>query len=431
MHPNKRYTFVTREVKVLHNNRLRSYMTIAIQDKKTLFLVTHPVTEFIRSRYAEGSNNNTQKAPAEAIKRFLNWLLIEMCDEYGLQSFEDLRIHHGRDYLEYLGMARNNKRSTVMGADRYLTEFYYFLYRKKILPESMKVRLKTNMAGKEIPVSPFIEEGLALPEEDNAEMSKITDFPDLSLIQLFVDTAMEIAPDIAFGIYLQIFGGLRKGEVVNLNRASIHAKGNFGSKGMKVVINDRPELFNHLSDLSKSQVKNPRTQPIQVIVTLPIIYKQLLARLDKAKCNHKLQPIFLDQNNNPMSGAVYERRFQKVKKAFIKKLIKMRSPYLSTIQKYNWSTHIGRGIYTNLMARVVKSPMELALLRGDKSLDAALEYMSLMRVTNEVQQGLEDMYSSSHKEKLKVAYSKEFCNPDSSQSNQEREQLNNNIIVHI
>ncbi|BCG60378.1 hypothetical protein PUR_38030 [Paenibacillus sp. URB8-2] len=350
MHPNKNFVFVTREVKTtIANGRTVSYMSIALQDKRNQFLVTHPVTDFIRSRYAGLNNNNTQKAPAEAIKRFLNWLLIEQCEKYQLQSFEDIGVNHGRDYIEYLGTERNNKRSTVMAADRYLTEFYYFLYKKKV--KHLEIRLRRNMAGNDVPVSPFIEAEVSFPEEDKAEITKITDFPDLKLIPLFIDTAMEVASDIAFGIYVQFFGGLRKGEVVNLNRASIIAKGDYGSKGLKLIVKDKPELFDRLSDLSKNRVKSPRTQPVQVISTLPIIYKQLLSRLEQNKSDNLGQPIFLDENNNAMSGAVYEKRFKRVKDAFIKKLVKMKSPHLPIIQKYSWSTHIGRGIYTIVKGR--------------------------------------------------------------------------------
>ncbi|MCY9694545.1 hypothetical protein [Paenibacillus alginolyticus] len=430
MHPNKNFVFVTREVKTtIANGRTVSYMSIALQDKRDQFLITHPVTDFIRSRYAGLNNNNTQKAPAEAIKRFLNWLLIEQSEKYELKSYEDLGIHHGKDYLEHLGMVRNNKRSTVMAADRYLTEFYYFLHKKRVIP--IEIQMKRNMAGNEVPVSPFIEAGVSFPEEDKAEITKITDFPDLKLIPMFIDTAIEVAPEIAFGIYVQLFGGVRKGEVVNLSRGSIIAKGSYGSKGLKLIIKDRPELFNRLSDLSKNRVKSPRTQPVQVISTLPILYKHLLERLDQKKSGNPAQPLFLDENNDAMSGAVYEKRFKRVKDAFINKLTKMNSPHLHLIKKYNWSTHIGRGIYTNLMARFVKSPMELALLRGDKSLDAALRYMSLMRVINEVHQGLEDMYNSTAIDRLKRQYNDSYSDQDSQTSNMERETLSGQLIINL
>jgi hypothetical protein len=95
-----------------------------------------------------------------------------------------------------------------------------------------------------------------------------------------------------------------------------------------------------------------------------------------------------------MSGAVYEKRFDKVKKAFLKEMERIKSPHSHYLKRYAWGTHIGRGIYTNLMASLVKSPAELAILRGDRSLTAALEYMSMRQVKDEVQKGLDEMYNS-------------------------------------
>jgi len=44
------------------------------------------------------------------------------------------------------------------------------------------------------------------------------------------------------------------------------------------------------------------------------------------------------------------------------------------------------------MAAIVKSPSELAILRGDKTLETALIYMSKQAVGKEIQDGLQDMY---------------------------------------
>ncbi|WP_222123326.1 hypothetical protein [Bacillus thuringiensis] len=44
------------------------------------------------------------------------------------------------------------------------------------------------------------------------------------------------------------------------------------------------------------------------------------------------------------------------------------------------------------MAKIVKSPAELAILRGDKSLESALVYMSKEAIREEIQEGLQQMY---------------------------------------
>lgn len=384
--------FVVKETKVkLRNGDVVSYASINLQDTRDGFSVVHPVTDFIRSRYATKGNYNTQRGPAQTIKRFLNWLLIDNKHTYGLRSFEDLQIKHGVEYLNYLGEERANSRTTVKLAERYLIEFYYFLNRRGILAEKCAVMLKTTNGKTGSIVSPFSNEGLALPSRAIAQ-TKINDFPDKRMITLFIETAQLVAPEIAFGIYLQCFGGLRRGEVVNLDRSSIEAKGSYGINGMQVEIKDRPSLFSRMRDVGvKNSVKNPRNQGIQVIPLLSELYRNHLALIESN--THVAKPLFIDRHGNPMSGTIYERRFNRVKSAFMKRLRDMSSPHFSHLAKYSWGTHIGRGIYTNLMASLVKTPTELALLRGDKTLDAAIPYMAMMRVQNEIKQGLDDMYN--------------------------------------
>ena len=41
-----------------------------------------------------------------------------------------------------------------------------------------------------------------------------------------------------------------------------------------------------------------------------------------------------------------------------------------------WSTHIGRGIFSNVIASVSKNILEIAQARGDSQLDSSLTYLS-------------------------------------------------------
>lgn len=391
MNSNKHYKFVVRKATVTKRQDIEELATIALLDIRNGFCLPHPITDFIKSVYADGNNYNTQKAPAEEIKRFLNWLLIENYEIYQLYNLEELGFHHGVDYLNHLKNVRKLQRATVKTANRYLTAFYDFLHKRKILPEHMNLKSIDDRSGKRILISPFLEHGATLPPKRLKE-DKIVEFPDQRLITYFLEVAEQVAPDIAFGIYLQMFGGLRKGEVVNLTLSSLRPQGPFARQGLTVVIQYRPELFIHLKDTSKMQVKNERVQPIQIVDYLPRLYEKATLRLQEFHETNPHYALFVDNDGKPMSGAVYENRFSKVKKHFFKELAKINSPHLAYLKSVSWETHIGRGIYTNLMAPIVSSAHELAVLRGDKSLESALSYMSKLRIKKEVQQGLEDMF---------------------------------------
>lgn len=392
---NDKYFFSVKKAYVKKpNGNDEELATIVVVDKSDGFFIPHPVTDFIKIMYASDCNYNTQKTAAETIKKFLNWLIIDNFNIYKLKSFEHLQIKHGVDYLNYLKDVKGLSRNSIKSADRYLVNFYQFLSKRKILELDILDDINFNIVNnKKTYKSPFIGNGVTLPTRKFKE-EKITMFPDKKLITLFIDVALEVAPEIALGIYMQMFGGLRRGEIVNLTLSDLKMKGPYASEGLIVEIKDRPYLFSHLRDTSKEQVKNPRVQPIQFTNYLPHLCKEMMDRYQLSMSKNEANAIFLDNNHKPMSGAVYEKRFSKVKKAFLKELEKMNSPHFYYLKRHSWGTHIGRGIYTNLMASIVKSPSELAILRGDKSLTASLEYMSMRQVKNEVQDGLNEMFEN-------------------------------------
>ena len=128
---------------------------------------------------------------------------------------------------------------------------------------------------------------------------------------------------------------------------------------------------------------------------ISVAYNLMKAHLDGQVADLKNNPnmaLFVDRDGKPMSGAVYEKRFAKIKKAFLEHLEKNDSPHFYHLKNTNWNTHIGRGIYTNLMASIVSSPNELAILRGDKSIESSLSYMSVNKIKEEVQNALENMF---------------------------------------
>lgn len=139
-------------------------------------------------------------------------------------------------------------------------------------------------------------------------------------------------------------------------------------------------------------------QAIQLTADLPVLFRRMKKRvLDNQQIKNDHLAIFTDTSGNPMSGTTYKKRFNKVKRAFIKWLENSNGPlryWAPYLKNHTWTTHIGRGIYTNLMAQFVKTPMELALLRGDSTIEATLHYLSRKTIRNEVQEGLDNMFSN-------------------------------------
>ncbi|XLP24176.1 hypothetical protein ACFMB7_09770 [Bacillus toyonensis] len=413
---NKAVRFAIRKTLVELNEGYKvEYATIVLQKSDELRkkgekqFIVHPVTDFIRQNYSRHDYNyNTQKTVATWIVQFLNWLLIDNYEIYKLPSFKRLEIYHGVDFLNYLKMTpieegkknhgKLRGKSTLEKAHLYISEFYKFLSDKNILNEHIREQVQDKK-------SLFIGRGFSFPGRSlERQEFKLEHFPNKRLVTLFLETAQSVAPDIAFGVYLQMFGGLRRGEVVNILRKDLKLSGYYGSEGISVKIGYKPGLWTRLKDVSKCKVKRDTSifpvQFIQIIPQIvPSLVEELFDRLEKRKHINKFNALFIDDQGNPMSGAVYEDRFLAIKKVFLERVKNEFPGYYGILSDKSWSTHIGRGIYTNMIAKLVKSPAELALLRADKSLEAALVYLSKEAIRTEIQEGLQSMFDDCYSEK--------------------------------
>jgi len=69
-----------------------------------------------------------------------------------------------------------------------------------------------------------------------------------------------------------------------------------------------------------------------------------------------------------------------------------------------WSTHIGRGTFTNIIAEDAENPYEIAYLRGDSNIDSSLTYMVS---TERIHKKIEDKFSNMHEIYLPKLISRE------------------------
>jgi len=415
MNPNINFKFAVKELIVKGSfGRSERYVNIVLTDKRDGFFVIHPVSVFIRTRNNVLTQSNTAIIQAESVKRFLNWLLIDNYETYQMKSFEHLQFKHGADFIK---SRLHLNRKTVSADLSYIVKFYTWLNREGVCSLCGNNENTGNFIKYQL-----IEAGALLPER-NLQVSNLTDFPGeykydeskRDLVRLFIETADDVEPMIAIGIYFQFFGGFRRGEVVNTTPDSIEVRGAYGKDGLLVEIKDRDYLFARLKNNSKNEVKSPRKQPIFTTQLLPKLYKNHMDLLLKNK-SRDVNAFFIDKDGNAMSGAVYEKKFKHVKQEFFKRLQKAKNTAVyAYLAKTPWETHIGRGIFTNIVAPYCKTPYELALLRGDRSLDAAMEYMSLQRVEKEIERGLETFWT-----KEKQGYKERYEDTDSEISNEDR-----------
>ncbi|KAB0443973.1 site-specific integrase [Lysinibacillus fusiformis] len=403
-----RYRWITKQTKIEHllgNNQLESriVITIAVKDKETGLVVPHPITHFIREKYEfKGKSLSSQLNPARQIVKFLNFIneqiILKNRDFLQLQEkgIRGLTLIHGSLYITSCTEKKCQYGYVRGHIERYLIHFYDYLLKMKLLDEEIELDTYITRSGDEAIISPFLDPTLdtQYPPTDGPIKQKLKDFGDdpkkrNKLVYEFLEEARRVSPEIAFGIGLQIFGGLRRGEVVNLTVGSVSTDFLRGSNFVAVLDNQH-RLFTHLKDTTKEQVKRPRLQPVLPSDYLKELYDAHMKLNEKVKKKNP-HAFFVDRKGNTISGGTYERNFTQVKKAYLDRLNGSSGRYSDwrMLDSAIWGTHIGRGIFTNYLYGRGLDDRQMAILRGDKNTESAKSYIDYRNAISNFQDAME------------------------------------------
>lgn len=337
---------------------------------RTEISVIHPITEFIMSKYS-ARKYTTMKKHSDNLTSFLNYLL-----SYGrklnIDTIKDLKLSHGTSFLTYLGSEKKVAKSTVKQYERTLTNFYVFLANKGLIPHipASKFEKKKDQWGGSFYLSPF--KGVIFPAP--SKKAKEHAFP-LKYFPLLLEIAILETPRIALGIYLQFFGGLRVGEVVNIKREQ--AKRRVKNGDFLIRLNDQ-HFRSDIKDRSGSSVKRAREQEFFNIKNwLTVLFEDHTVRFRPCDGSNAL---FVNRDGKAMTAKSYSQYFNRVKKIFCDYLKAYGDEEDIAVSDHlrivDWSTHIGRGTFTNMIAENTDNPFLIAYKRGDKDMKSALPYIA-------------------------------------------------------
>lgn len=383
----------------------RKHALIMLKHKTLKISIVHPLSAFIFQNWKYKSYN-TQRLHAIHLCQFLNYILIDKGNDFCLTSLAELKFEHGSTFLNELLWKRKTN-SSVKNIERSLVYFYEFLAQKKcsrhytikdftesVIPNSPKQKYK---------LSPF-----QVKYSNEAANAKYTGLKAIEHtlppkhILSFIRMAIHVAPPVALAIYLSIFGGLRIGEIANITLKDITPySDSYGKGGMKIALTSQTLRPDIKDTNGTSYVKKPRLQFVYNIKNiLPHLYKDHLRLLKGIYDSSDLPlttPIFVNRDGKAMTGKSIRYHFEKVKKCFIEELSKSLNvdDVIMSINLKNtkWSFHIGRGTFTNLIAKVANNPYEVALSRGDTSIFSALTYMAdTVELRNEIEKLLDELF---------------------------------------
>lgn len=403
--PYTRYSYINGEVFT------QKTFGIGVQSEGSNIIIPSPITNYLKSRHSrKGKSINSIKSVGDEIVKFLNFCIdclqsnntkfIELKDKglYGLD------LKHGSEYISYQTSRAENgdiQPNYIYRIEGMLIDFYKWLQQEKIvqIPE-LEEFIQEGCEG-----SPFddVELGTLYPGKKEHLPDKIVDFGEnrISLAYKFIQTAEIVAPEIALGICFQFFGGLRKSEVVNLTRKSfIEPSLNSSKIGSQKpyllkILDNQAELFPKQSYIVHEQVKNPRMQSIIPFSIIGRVLKRHLKELNLLKYKGKLKnesAVFVDyKDGNPINGQQYYRRFMKVKEKFLQILSEEQHIDFDFLNENRWSTHIGRGVFTNILLERGADIVSVKVARGDKTLDTILKYVEEKRAVKFTQEAINEL----------------------------------------
>lgn len=359
----------------------RKHALIYLQNTENNKEVVHPVSDFIFT-YWKQKKYNSMAAAAFKIAVFLNWLFFD--SEEAIDDLSNLESYHATLFFCYLTQ-KGDVRKTVKAYENVVLKFYRYLLMQDILRKTTYVDVELLQANLESSVI----------YNNKVNINKIHDFKP-ELILPFIEFAYFERNQIALGVYYQIFGGLRGGEVVNIERTNVKNIGAFGEFGQIINLENKYTRDDINTTSGKGEVKKSRKQ-----VIFP--YKNLLAtlyknHLEKYKATDGSMALFVNNQGKSMTGDSYDYHFRVLKEKFILKLessddIRIKT-YAQFLRNTDWATHIGRGLFSNIMAEYTDNPLELAVARGDSSLSSSLTYMAdTQRITDKIEKELELLYT--------------------------------------
>ena len=390
----KDFRFGMRKLHIEDENGLISeHVFIVLENRKR-----HSMTITAYSRYLLVELRNrrlkTVELHAKFIIMFLNYLFFDQYENFKVKSILDLKIEYGelflRDYASgKIGGAEKTK-STVQATEGILNRFYRHLFyelKDKGFRNIKKKDFETNTYMAQRSKSRRISSGTKTKYKNLFKVVYPNKVPPLKVKSISVFAISELLrvcdiyyPRLKLAVCLQAFAGLRIGEVCNVKLENIHYASS-GNELTHFAIDLREKRRMRDDDVNVGEIKRRRLQPIYPGF-LPIITKVFNEHMQLFRPQeHKYGALFLNRDGEAMTSDSYG-------KIFINRLIMLLVERLSRMDDFRAlsemkilttgkvSPHILRHFFTQYIARVATNPFEIALYRGDSSLDSAITYLS-------------------------------------------------------
>ncbi|ENY99822.1 hypothetical protein HMPREF1092_02958 [Clostridium thermobutyricum] len=360
---------------------------IVIENNKNKRSIVHPFSTFIVREYGEMAVK-TQIDYAQRVATFLNFLLESNRKiELQLLDVEDIIM-----FLKFKAVTTAKK--TINLYKRILINLYLFLIKRGFLKKVdvtdfeliEKETNRGNIRYYDIPV---------VLDYKNEDLNHRTlHIMHNELVKIFLDIAFNEVNEIALGVIFQIFGGLRVGEVINLTYSAISPIGSDFKNGAILDIRNRELRGSRANNQGKGYCKKKRKQRVFSPNGILGFFYTTHKRKYKKK---NTMAIFINKKGEAMSYESYIYYFKKLKSIFLEKLKESNDPRLKTygllLISRKWGTHIGRGIFTNMLMSINESGSYISHMRGDSSIASKESYIEdIGSINKKIEDSMNNMF---------------------------------------
>lgn len=379
---------------------------------------------FVTHMEESGKSLNSQISAASKIVYFLNF--VTQRARQGDQDFESYREKgvfgltrlHGAKFITFLTLEKESAKETVQAYEWALNRFYHYLIKMGWIEEKFEFRY---IDGKKeswpsIFKNPKLHAQYPSSQTQRRKKAKKKDFGEdrYTFIFRFLEIARKVAPRAAFAFCLMFFGGLRKGEVVNITMKDIKA---IKGESLSVQIRDnRRKLFGE--QLHSFQTEFPKrlnylgtdlaNQTILDNDLLWEIYEEhelMIKSLDKQGKIRNKHAYFINAEGNAMSGQSLDDEFRKVKQVFLNgdndHVGLVGHPDYDAYTLSRWGCHICRGVFTNILIDMGLSITQIAIARGDTSIESVMDYVDRLETNHALKTVIEHLNAITKEERDK------------------------------
>lgn len=417
------YQYVAKQIvdeKLIGGNfqKIDTFMigVVSIDDlgKKTGQVFPTMYSMFVTYLEEDSKSLNSQASAAYKIVFFLNFVIKKA--RQGDRDFKSycengvfgLTRLHGAKFITFLTLDKESATETVQGYDWAMNRFYHYLTEMGWIEEKITFRYTDDKqeSWPSIFKDPKLHAQYPTTNTQRKKKGKKKDFGKdrYKLMFHFLQIARRVSPRIAFALCLMFFGGLRRGEVVNITKDEIKA---IKGESLSVQIKDnRRKLFG--DQLHNFQAEFPKrlnyigtdlaNQTILDNDLLWEIYEDHEKTLKNLKLKGQIKnkhAYFFNSEGNAMSGQSLDDEFKKVKDVFLNgdedHVGLVGHPDFDSYNNSIWGCHIGRGVFTNILIDMGLSITQISIARGDTSTESVMAYVDQLSTNEALQKVIEHL----------------------------------------